>query len=391
MQTIQVDPRSHRQVHQFIQLPFDLYRHHPNWVPPLVGDMFGVFDREQHPFYEHSDAAFFMVENDGKILGRIAVLHNRNFCAHHNLELGFFYFFDAVEDEQVAKMLADASAEWAKSRGLKGIYGAKGFSRADGQGVLVDGFDQRAVFGAPYNFPYYDKMLTSAGFHKHTDFLSGFINRQMGYPEKMMQAAERVRERGGFTIKHFHNKAEMREWIPYLEKINQQAFAHNPGFIPSTEKEFRKMAEGILLIADPNMILMVLKGDEVVGFILSYPDVGKAVQRHQGQILPFGWLDILLEVKRTDTIIMNGIGVLPQHQGFGANIMLHAEMVKILLANQQVQRAELNQVDENNYRSLSDLENLGTKFNKRFRMYVLPLVPENELILPKQWKLSGGE
>lgn len=391
MQIIRLDPQDHQQVHRFIDFPFKLYRDSPQWVPPLVGDMYAIFDRKRHPFYEHSDADFFLVQTEKEVLGRIAVLHNRNFCQHHNLDLGFFYFFDAVEDEQAAKLLIDAAAEWASSRRLKGIYGAKGFSRADGQGVLVEGFEHRALFGAPYNYAYYDRLLTAGGMHKHTDFLSGYMVRGMEYPARMMEAAEKARERGGFTIQRFTNKHEMRKWIPALGKVNHEAFSGNPGFIPSSDKELKKIAESILLIADPRMILLILKDEEVVGFILAYPEVGRAVQRQRGQLWPFSWIDILLEKKRASTIILNGIGILPRFQGFGANIMLHAELTRILLANRQVQRVEMNQVDENNYRSRTDLEKIGTVFYKRHRMYVLPLVPESELLLPKQWKLSGGE
>jgi len=330
------------------------------------------------------------VQSEKDTLGRIAVIKNNNFIQHHNLELGFFYFFDSVDNQQAAQSLVDAAADWGRQQGLKGLYGTKGFSRADGQGILVEGFDQRAVFGAPYNHPYYDRLLTTAGMHKHTDFLSAYMLREVGYPDKIMQAAERVRERAGFTIKKFKNKAEMRRWIPALEKVNEAAFAHNPGFIPSTPKEFRKIAEGILMIAEPDTVLLILKGEEVVGFVLAYPDIATAVIRQRGQVLPFGWADILLEKKHSPVIILNGIGILPAYQGFGANILLHAELTRILLSHPHVQRGELNQVDENNYRSLSDLEHIGAKFYKRFRMYALPLSGDSELVLPRQWKLSGG-
>lgn len=393
MELIQINPRQRSQVHDFVKLPFQLYKDCPQWVPPLSGDAYGVFDEERHPYYEHSQAAFFLVREGRQTLGRLAVLHNRNFCVHHGVELGFFYYFDSVDSEAVAKLLIEGAREWGKARGLAGFYGAKGFSRADGQGVLVEGFEHDAVFGVPYNYAYYDRLLTAAGMRKHTDFLSGYMMRGMesAFPEKLFEAARRVRERGGFSIKHFRTTDEMREWIPRLESVHEKAFAGNPGFIPSTRREFKKMAEGILLIADPELILLVLKGEEVVGFVLTYPEIGPAVRRQGGQLFPFGWVDMLREKRRTDTITLNGIGILPEYQGFGANIMLHAEIASILMGRKNVRRVEMNQVDENNYRSLADLERIGTRFYKRHRMYVLPLDGGKDLELPKQWKLSGGD
>jgi hypothetical protein len=55
-----VDPSSRAEVRRFRDLPFRLYADHANWVPPLNADMAEVFDRRRHPFYEHSDAEFFV-------------------------------------------------------------------------------------------------------------------------------------------------------------------------------------------------------------------------------------------------------------------------------------------------------------------------------------------
>jgi hypothetical protein len=38
-----------------------------------------MLDRQKHPFYEHSDADFFLVARDGGDVGRIAVLENRRY------------------------------------------------------------------------------------------------------------------------------------------------------------------------------------------------------------------------------------------------------------------------------------------------------------------------
>jgi hypothetical protein len=391
MRPIQLDPQNHRQVHQFVEFPFKLYENFTQWVPPLIGDMHGVFDRNRHPFYEHSDAAFFIVESERDVIGRIAVLHNRNFCKHHNIDLGFIYYFDSVDDPQVSNALMQSAEDWCRQRGLVGIYGPKGFSRSDSLGTLVEGFEHRAAFGMLYNFAYYDKLIRQAGFRKFTDFLSGYMSREKALPEKIYAAADRIRERGSFWIKKFKTKAEMRKWIPEVDRINYEAFKTNPGFLPSTPAEFRRLANNIIQIADPRMIVLVMKGEEVAGFILVYPDIAAAVQRNRGQLLPLGWLDMLLEMKRTDTISLNGVGMLPKYQGMGANILVYTELDKILRPLKNVKRGEFLQVDEKNFKSRSDMETIGADWVKRHRVYIKPLVPESQFHFESEFPSGKGE
>lgn len=60
MQIRRVDTARRGEVNRFIQFPFELYRTCPQWVPPLWQEMRLVLNREQHPFYEYSDAEFLI-------------------------------------------------------------------------------------------------------------------------------------------------------------------------------------------------------------------------------------------------------------------------------------------------------------------------------------------
>ena len=98
MQVIRLDPARHRQVRRFAALPFALYRDCPQWCPPLRRDVAHALDRKRHPFYRHSEAAFFLAEEAGRAVGRIAVMENRNFNAARGRRDAFFYFFESADD-----------------------------------------------------------------------------------------------------------------------------------------------------------------------------------------------------------------------------------------------------------------------------------------------------
>jgi hypothetical protein len=54
----------------------------------------------------------------------------------------------------------------------------------------------------------------------------------------------------------------------------------------------------------------------------------------------------LLEIKRTNWISFNGVGVLPEYQGLGGNAIMYAELEKSMHQNTQFVHSELTQVAE---------------------------------------------
>ena len=93
MRIRKVDTEKQADIRQFIHFPFDLYKNCSQWVPPLASEMRLVLNRKKHPFYQHSDADFFIMESEREVLGRIAVLHNRNYCQFRNEKTAFFLLF----------------------------------------------------------------------------------------------------------------------------------------------------------------------------------------------------------------------------------------------------------------------------------------------------------
>ncbi len=368
MRVRKIDTLDRRDSRQFIQLPFGLYRGCPLWVPPLASEMATVLDRGKHPFYRHSEADFFVAESEGQTLGRIAVLHNRNYSQHHGAPTAFFYYFDVVDDPQVSGALFDAACEWARQRQLTSIYGPRGFLRSSGIGLLVEGFEYLPAVGIAYNYPYYDRLVAAAGFVKETDYLSGRLDKNQTMGEKVYQIAERVRQRSNFWVKTFKNKREMRAWVPRINQVHDEAFHNNPGYYPSTPEEFAMVAENMIQIANPRLVKLIMKGDEMAGFVIAYADINRALQKTGGRLWPFGWARILWEINHSKVVDLNGLGMLPQHQGLGGNALLYVELEKTLRAF-NFEQGELVQVDERNFKSKSDMEAIQVQWHKRHRTY----------------------
>ena len=129
------------------------------------------------------------------------------------------------------------------------------------------------------------------------------------------------------------------------------------------------MGNQMLWFADPKLIKMVMKGDEIVGFLLAYPDVSAALQKTRGRLFPFGWLTMLRELRRTDWININGAGLLPEYRGSGGTAILYSEMFKSVAANPRYRHAEVVQIGVENEAMQREMENFGVDFYKTHRVY----------------------
>ncbi len=365
-----MDTRSRSDVNRFIEIPYRLYRDNPNWVPPLRIDAASYLNRDRHPFYEHSDADFFVARRDGRDIGRLAVLENKRYNDYHDCKQAQFYFFDCEEDQEAANALFERAFEWALKRGLDTIVGPKGFGPLDGYGLLVEGYEHRQMMNMMnYNYPYYCQLVENLGFIKEVDFVSCYIKTsEFKIPERVHRIAERVRQKGNLWVKDFKSKKELRVWAPRIGRTYNKSFINNWEYYPLTDNEIKFVLDTVMLVADPKLIKVIVHNDEAVGFLFAFPDLSAALQRARGRLLPFGLIDIMLEVKRTNWVALNGMGILEEFQGRGGNALLYSEMEKTL-TNYRFQHADLTQVAETAVQMRRDLENLGGKPYKNHRVY----------------------
>jgi hypothetical protein len=369
MNVVPLDLSNRRQVRQFIQLPFRLYADIPQWTPPLDMDARRQLNRRRNPFYQNGEAGFWLALDDAyRVIGRLAVLNNQKYNRFNQEATAFFYLFECDENFSAAAALFEEGFEWARRRGLKRILGPKGFTVFDGLGMLVRGFEHRPAFGLPYNPPYYPALIETAGFTAESELLSGYLDRSVQFPEKMLAAAERLKERRGLHIARCETRRELYRLVFQFKDLYNQTLTGTSGNAPITDQEVKALADQMLWFADPRLIKIVMKGEQPVGFLLAYPDVSAAVQRIRGRLLPFGWLRLLWELRRTHWININGAGMIDGYRGLGGTAILFSEMFKSV-RNSRYQCADLVQIGANNDKMLRELRELGIEFYKTHRMY----------------------
>jgi len=366
-----VDTENKKQVRRFVELPHRIYAGCAQWVSPLNVDAYNVLNRKKHPFYEHSDVDFFLAARDGRDMGRIAVIENKPFNQYHNEKTANFHLFECENDLGAASALFDAAFDWAKLRGLNLAVGPKGMGPLDGYGILTFGQEQRQTMTMlNYNHAYYPQLVEAQGFEKEVDFVSCRLPAgEFKLPERVEKIAERVMQRGHLEVKRFRNKKEMLSWAPRIGKAYNDAFVNNWEYYPLTQREIDFVVENIMTVADHRLIKVIIHGEVVVGFLFAFHDVSAALQRAKGKLFPFGLPDLLLEMKRTNTVAVNGMGILPAFQGHGGNALLYSAMAKTLLEFQQFANVEMTQVAETAEQMRADLKNLNGVEYKNNRVY----------------------
>jgi GNAT superfamily N-acetyltransferase len=366
-----IDPSKRDHVIRFTRIPYRIYANHPQWVPPLFMDVETQLDKQKHPFYEHSEAEFFIAVRDGRDVGRIAALENKHFNEYQGKHQAQFYLFECEDDQEAADALFTRVFDWAKTRGLDQVVGPKGFSGFDGYGIQVEGYEHRQMMSMMnYNYPYYVRLVENNGFTKEVDFVSCYLSRSAFHlPDRVHRIVERVNQRGEFGVKNFRTKKELKSWANKIGTAYNNTFVNNWEYYPLTDREIKFVVDTIMIVADPQLIKIITHKEDIVGFLFAFPDLSAALQRAKGRLLPFGIVDLMLEAKRTTWVSLNGAGVLPQYQGRGGNALLYGEMEKTL-HDYHYEHADLTQVAETAVQMRQDLINVGGKAYKNHRVYV---------------------
>ena len=369
---VEVAPGDRARTRAFAEFPHRLYAGHAGWAPDgLLRDQRRQLDRTAHPFHRHSSAAFFVAERGGDVVGRISAIDNRLFNEYQGTSTAFFGHFEATDDAAVVADLVAAATDWSLDRGLTSISGPRGLLGFDGS-VMVEGFDTSPVLGVPYNPPYYDEHLQAAGLEPEEDFVTGYILASVSIPDAVYAIADKVAEKGSYVIKRLSSRRELAEWVPAIKEAYLTSVAELDSFYPPTDEEIDDLIGTVLRIANPKGISLVLREHDVVGFLFSYPNLAPALRAARGRLLPFGWYHLLRARSAERWYCVNGLGLLPEHRGRGANAMLYATLARTA-TELGWEGGHILQVAAGNAASIKDMEKLATVWTARHRRYGMAL------------------
>lgn len=355
----------------FIRFPWEIYRGDRNWVPPLLMERKEFLDPKKNPIFEFMEIEHFLAERDGKVVGRISAVDDRNYKKFQNVEAGSFGFFESIDDVSVAQALWKAAEDWCRARGLKSIWGPNSPSTNYECGLLVDAYDDPPALLMTYNPPYYERLLLACGLRKAKDLWAWELSPKEGTPDRIARIADKIREREGITVRPIRMK-ELDTEIQRMEKIYNEAWEQNWGFVPMTRGEFAKMAKDLKPLVVPDLVLMAeVKGDPVA-FSLTLPDANEALAKVDGRLFPFGVFKLLWGMRKIRRIRLMALGVREGYRKRGIDAVLYLDTQR---AAQRLgyTRGEISWTLEDNVLINRAIESMGGKRYKTYRMYEKPL------------------
>jgi hypothetical protein len=313
---------------QFIKFAWKVYRNdtelNRNWVPPVISDYMKTLDTERYPLYEHAELAMFTAWKDGSMVGTIAAIQNRRHNEIHEDKVGFWGFFECVNDQKVADALFDAAAIWLKSKGLDAMRGPVSPSMNDQCGMLIKGYDSPPVFLMLYNPPYYNDLCRNAGHKVAQELLAWYIDQKLIDIERLRRISQHVMKREGLSVRVLDMKNFDNE-IENMRKIYNGAWEKNWGFVPMTDKEFDFLAQSLKPIANPHYVYFVEDRDgRTIGFSLSLPDINQALKHVNGNpFTPWGLVKYLWYKRNINMVRTIVMGVLPEYRNKGIDSILN--------------------------------------------------------------------
>jgi GNAT superfamily N-acetyltransferase len=315
---------------KFVEFQIDLYKGNPYFVPPLVSDEIATLDSKVNPAFDHCESAYFMAYRDGKAVGRIAAMINKQVNEKENSRQARFGFVDFIDDAEVSKALFDAAEKWAKEKGMDNIVGPLGITDLDNEGMLINGFEELGTMATIYNYPYYPAHVERLGYEKEVDWHEFLIEIPEQIPDKHKRIAEIVKKKFNLRVVKFTSRKALKEqYGQALFELINEAYDNLYGYSRLTKRQIDYYIKIYLGMLNLDLVTLIVDGeDQLVGVGISIQSMSRALQKSKGKMFPFGWWHLLKGLKgKNDRVDLLLVAVKPQYMGKGVNALLFTDLI----------------------------------------------------------------
>jgi hypothetical protein len=322
-----------------------------------------------HPFYDRNRIQTFLAMRGKKVCGRVAAIVNYAHIETHNEQIGFFGFYESVDDPEVARALLEAARQWLAEHDIQRIRGPMNPAFNYVFGLLIDGFDSPPAFMMPYNPPYYARLLEACGYEKAQDFYAYWGNREMrpAVHDKLKPICDQIIEKLNVRVRPL-DRARFSEDVYTFLDIWNRAMANHWGFDPMSPAEIKKAAAGLKWLIEPRLALAAEIDGKVVGVVFSMLDYNPRIKKIDGKLFPFGWIRLFWNRRKIKSIRVLAASVLPEYNLQGLGLVLMDGLVPAGL-EWGLEEVEFSWVAESNSFSRGSLEKGGAKRTKTYRVY----------------------
>jgi len=298
---------------RFLDVPWRVYRHDPNWVPPLRSDIKKQLSPE-YGFRSYGTLQAFILETaTGEAVGRVVAAINQRLIAREGQKIGFLGYFECIEDSEAIQILLTAGCEWLRSQGMTIARGPINLYTHNDCLFLVDGFDAPPMLMMPYNPPYYGSAWEANGWQRAKDAYA--YDFPMIPLDDRFQRGYQVAQKAGITFRPICLKGDgFEQDLKSLYRLFTDAFEVSWSSSERTEAEFIESAQQLKTLVDPDIFPVAEDNGKMIGFFMALPDFNMALKHVNGRLDVWGILKFLWyrrQINRARTLV---ICSLPQYR-----------------------------------------------------------------------------
>ena len=359
-----------KDIKEFIEFPLRLYKGNPYFVPPLYCDEKALFKKDT-VYAEQAESVFYLAKKEGKTVGRIQGILQRVSNEKWGQKRVRFTRFDCINDQDVANALFSAVETWAKNKGMNETVGPLGYSDLDREGLLVEGFDQLSTFEEQYNYEYYQTLIENCGYEKEVDWVESKLYAPDKIDERIERISSMMMQKYGLRLGIAKNShAFVKQWGSEFFDILDKTYVAIYQSVPFTPKMKKSLIDTFKLVLNVKYAAVILdKNDKIVGFGISLPSIGKALQKSGGRLTPSAIIKTLKAIKNPKIIDLALIGVLPEYQNKAIATAIIGELIKFL-SDGKIEYAETNLNLETNSNIRNQWKAFKSVQHKRRRSFV---------------------
>jgi len=370
MQIDIIDVKSRKDLREFIFLPEKIHKGHKNWVPPIYMDEKRYFNSEKNKSFSYCDTTMKLAYKGKELVGRIMGIINNRYNEVRKEQTARFGYLETIEEQEVVCAFLNSIESWARDHGMREIVGPYGFTDQDPEGFLIEGFENRATIATYYNYAWMPRFVERQGYTKDVDYIVYKIEIPKELPGFYKRIYERLKRRGTFEIIEFSKRRELKKWVKPILSLMNKCYIESSiyGYAPLDDKEIEELGKRYLPIIDPRFVKGVIKDGELVSFIIGIPDMTEGIQKVKGRLFPLKFLKILRAEKETRQLDLLLGGIDKKFRGIGLDVLMGSKMIM------SAHEAGMEIIDthhelESNLKVRAEMEKMGGKIYKRFRIY----------------------
>lgn len=350
----------------FVNFPYDLYQNDPCWAGELKMDTLKLL-RAENAFWSHARRKLLLAYKDGQAAGRLCALVNDTYNDYHKENIGFFGFFDCINDPAVSHALFEGGERWLREQGVTAVRGPANPSSNHVYGLLTDNFDKMPSIMMPYNFPYYMDLLEKEGFVKVKDLLAFHRTRNDKFTPLFEKIVSRAGRCKGLTLRRLNLK-NLKEEAKIIRKIYNEAWAQNWGHTPISEEEMQDMVRELKWVVRPEGTCVAEVDGVPAGFYIAIPNMNHVLKILHGSLLnPVRTFRALIKWPKIRDARLIMLGVEPGFRKRGIDLVLIKHIVEHGVAVWD--EAELSWILEDNEGIIRGMSEAGCYQTKRYRLY----------------------